>query len=134
MRCWIRSRGSFGPTSPDLDPTIERAQKQNTNIWSVYSPDAGHRSRGFFRTTRAQANLSQLSEETGAEAYYLGTSAPVTFKPYLDEIAAHLNNQYLLTFRANGGKKGRFERPRVLTELPNVEFMTPSAVFLPAVQ
>lgn len=127
-------RGSFGPTSPDLDPTIERAQKQNTNIWSVYAPDAGHRARGFFRVSRAQANLSQLSEETGAESYYLGTGAPVTFKPYFDEIAAHLNNQYLLTFRANGGKKGRFERPRVLTELPSVEFMTPSAVFLPAVQ
>src|SRR5216683_5465526 len=127
-------RGSFGPTSPDLDPTIERAQKQTINIWSVYAPDAGHRARGFFRVSSAQANLSQLSEETGAESYYLGTGAPVTFKPYFDEIAAHLNNQYLLTFRANGGKKGRFERPRVLTELPNVEFMTPSAVFLPAVQ
>ena len=46
----------------------------------------------------------------------------------------HLNNQYLLTFVGNGGKKGKFERVRVSTELPNTEFLTPSEVFLPAVQ
>jgi VWFA-related protein len=127
-------RGNFSPTSPDLDSTISRAQKQNINVWSIYAPDAGHRSRGFFRISRAQANLSQLAEETGAESYYLGIEAPVTLKPYFDEISMHLSNQYLLTFKANGGKKGRFERVRVTTELPNLEFLSPSQVFLPAVQ
>jgi hypothetical protein len=127
-------RGNFGPTSPDLDPAIQRAQKQNINIWSIYAPDSGHRSRGFFRASRAQSNLSQLSDETGAESYSLGTGAPVTFKPYLDEIGVHLSNQYLLTFNSSGGKKGRFERLHVATELPNTEFMSPSQAFLPAVQ
>jgi hypothetical protein len=127
-------RGNFGPTSPDLDPAIQRAQKQNINIWSIYAPDSGHRSRGFFRASRAQSNLSQLSDETGAESYSLGTGAPVTFKPYLDEIGVHLSNQYLLTFNGSGGKKGRFERAHVATELPNTEFMAPSQAYLPAVQ
>ncbi len=90
--------GNF-PTSPDLDTTIEHAQKQNINVWSIYFPDAGHRSRRFFLATRAQSDLSRLAEETGAESYYLGITAPVTFKPFLDEIAAHLSNQYLLTFQ-----------------------------------
>ena len=127
-------RGGFGPTSPDLDPAIQRAQKQNINIWSIYAPDAGHRSGGFFRVSRAQSNLSQLSEETGAESYSLGTGPPVTFKPYLDEIGAHLSNQYLLTFNGSEGKKGRFERLRVTTELANTEFMAPSEAYLPAAQ
>jgi hypothetical protein len=120
------------PTSPDLDPTIGRAQKQNINVWSIYFPDAGHRARGFFRINRAQSDLSQLSDETGAESFYLGSSAPVTFKPYLDELATHLSNQYLLTFKASGGAKGRFERARVTTELPNLEFFHASQAFLPA--
>jgi VWFA-related protein len=127
-------RGNFGPTSPDLDPAIQRAQKQNVNIWSIYAPDSGHRSRGFFRASRAQSNLSQLSDETGGESYSLGTGAPVTLKPYFDEIGSHLNNQYLLTFNGNGGKKGRFERLHVATELPNTEFLAPSQAYLPAVQ
>lgn len=126
-------RGNY-PTSPDLDSTIQRAQKQNINVWSIYAPDAGHRSRGFFRVSQAQSNLSRLSDETGAESYYLGSGAPVTFKPYFDEISTHLSNQYLLTFKGSGGAKGRFQRVRVATELPKVEFLAPSEVFLPAAQ
>src|SRR5467141_3367207 len=123
--------GDFGTRSPDLDSTISRAQKQNINIWTIYAPDAGHRARGFFLTFRAQSSLSQLSDETGAESFYLGTAAPVTLKPYFDELSTHLSNQYLLTFKASGGAKGRFERVRVATELPHVEFLAPSQAFLP---
>jgi hypothetical protein len=126
-------RGNWGSTNPDLDSTIERAQKENINVWTIYSPDAGHRGEGYFRAFYAQGHLSQLSDETGAESYYLGFGVPVTFKPYLDEIQLHLNNQYLLTFDSSrGGKKGRFERMRVVTEVPKVQFLTPSEVFLPA--
>ncbi len=124
--------GGFGPKSPDLDSTIERAQKQNINVWTIYAPDAGHLGRGFFRSFQAQSNLSQLSEETGAESFFLGTGAPVTFKPYFDEISTHLSNQYLLTCRGSGGAKGRFERVRVSSELSHVEFLAASQVFLPA--
>jgi VWFA-related protein len=127
-------RGSFDPVDPDLDTTISHAQKQNINIWTIYVPDAGHVGRREFRVFNAQSNLSRLSEETGAESYYLGFGSPVTLKPYFDEIRMHLNNQYLLTFVGNGGKKGKFERVRVVTEAPNVEFLVPSEVFLPAVQ
>src|SRR5260370_29737535 len=124
-------RGGFDFRSPDLDSTISRAQKQNINVWTIYAPDAGHRGRGFFLATRAQSNLSELSDATGAESYYLGTAAPVTLKPYFDELSMHLSNQYLLTFKASGGPKVRFERARVTTELPHVEFLAASQAFLP---
>ena len=127
-------RGSFDPVDPDLDSTISRAQKQNINIWTIYVPDAGHVGNRSFRVFNAQSNLSRLSEETGAESYYLGSGMPVTLKPYFDEIQMHLNNQYLLSFVGNGGKKGKFERVRVVTEVPNVEFLTPSEVFQPPVK
>ena len=125
-------RGGFDFRSPDLDSAIGRAQKQNINVWTIYAPDAGHRGRGFFIANRAQSNLSQLSDETGAESFYLGTTAPVTLRPYFDELSTHLSNQYLLTFKASGGAKGRFERVRVATELPYVEFLVASQAFLPA--
>jgi hypothetical protein len=126
--------GDFGPTSPDLDPVVEHAQKQNINVWSIYAPDALHRSRNSFLAWRGQMNLSQLAEESGAESYYLGTAPAVTFKPYLDEITTHLNNQYLLTFEGNGGEKGRFASVHETTELSNVELFSARRVFLPAVK
>jgi VWFA-related protein len=126
-------RGGFDPIDPDLDSTIERAQKENINVWTIYYPDEGHAGRGYFRVFNAQSNLSRLSEETGAESYYLELGRPVSLKPYFDEIQSHLNNQYLLTFEGSGGgKKGKFERVRVTTEIPKVEFITPSEVYLPA--
>jgi len=123
--------GNF-PTSPDLDATIEHAQKQNINVWSIYYPDISHRSRRYFLLMRAQSDLTQLADETGAESFYLAFTPPVTFKPYLDELATHLANQYLLTFQGIGGAKGRFERVHLSTEVPNLEFLHASQVFLPA--
>ena len=124
-------RGNF-PSSTDLDSTTERAQKQNINIWSIYFPDRGGRSRGFFLANRAQSDLTRLSDDTGGRAYYLGTSAPVTFGPYLQEISTHLRNQYLLSFRGSVGPKGRFAREKIATELPRLGFLAPAQVFMPA--
>ena len=128
-------RGGFEPVDPDLDTTIEHAQKENVNIWTIYYPSEGHLGRGYFRVFNAQSNLSRLSEETGAESFYLSFDRPVTLKPYFDELIQHFNNQYLLTFAAaGGGKKGKFERVRVVTDVQKVQFLTPSEVFLPPSQ
>jgi hypothetical protein len=124
-------RGDFWTRPPDLDSTISHAQKENINVWTIYAPDAGHRGRGFFIANRAQAYLTELSDQTGAESFYLGITEPVTLKPYFDELSTHLNNQYLLTFKAGGGPKGRFERVHVATEQPYLEFLAPSQAFLP---
>jgi len=122
--------GNF-PESPDLDSVDTRAQKENINIWSIYYPDAGHLGRRFFRAFRGQNDLSRAAEQSGAESYYLGTSEAVTFKPYLDELATHLRNQYLLTFKGGGGPKGRFQRVKIATEAPGVEFLHAPQAFLP---
>jgi hypothetical protein len=127
---FFRGQG-FGPFSPDLDPLIARAEKQNTNIWTIYYPSAGHRGRSFFRTNSAQNNLDKLSQDTGAESYFLGGQAPVSLKPYLDEVSTHLNNQYLLTFAGSGGAKGKFQSVKMKSEAKEVEFFTPAAVFVP---
>jgi len=123
--------GGFGAFYPDLDSVISRAERQNTNIWSVYYPSSSHRGRSFFRGNYAQNNMEKLSQDTGAESYYLGVGTPVSIKPYLDEITNHLNNQYLLTFGATGGAKGKYVSVKVRTELKDVEFFTPASVYVP---
>src|SRR5262249_3191013 len=47
--------GGFGLQNPDVDTAIERAEKANINIWTIYSPDNFHRGRGFFRVSNAQS-------------------------------------------------------------------------------
>jgi hypothetical protein len=123
--------GGFGTLYPDLQPLIDRAQRQNTNIWSVYYPSAGHRGRSFFLLNTAQTNIDKLSEDTGAESYYLGAGMPVSLKPYFDEIGQHLNNQYLVTVAGNGGEKGKYQSVKVKTSVENLEIISPQAVYFP---
>lgn len=123
--------GGWGAFYPDLDPLIQRSERQNTNIWTIYYPSSTHRGRSFWLANNAQNNLSKLSEDTGAESYFLGIQSPVSLKPYFEEISGHLSNQYLLTFAGSGGAKGKYERVKVKTEVKDVEFFTPAAVYLP---
>jgi hypothetical protein len=120
-----------GPTFPDVVPLTQRAQRQNTNIWTVYFPAAAHRAHSFNLAWTGQNNLNRLSDDTGGESFFLGTGMPVSLKPYFDEIATHLSNQYLLTFAGTGGNRGRLQSVNVRTTVPDVELDSASAVFLP---
>ena len=73
-----------------------------------------------------------IADETGGEFYYLSSGTPVSLKPYLDEIAQHLNNQYLLTFVGSGGPKGKYQSVRVKAEATGLECFASNAVYLPA--
>jgi len=124
-------RSAFGPIYPDVDTAVSTAQKANVNLWSIYSP-TGHRGRSFFLSNLGQNNLSKMTDETGGETFYLGTSAPVSFKPYLDELQMHLGNQYLLTFAGDGGAKGKLVRIQLKTEQPGVEFSHAESAYIGA--
>ena len=126
-------RGSSDIQNPDVDLAIEKAQKQNTNVWTIYYPSAGHLSRRNYPLFVANDFMSRSGAETGGEFFWLSNTEPVSLKPYFDELQEHLANQYLLTFQSSGGgKKGKLERVRVATsELPGVEFLAPAKAFIP---
>ena len=121
----------WGPFYPDLDSLTQRAERQNTNIWTIYYPSSGHRGRSFYFTAYSENNLGKLSDDTGAESFYLMTGTPVSLRPYFDELAMHLNNQYLLSFAGSGGTKGKYQGVKVKSEHPDVEFLVPAAAFVP---
>ncbi|HVO58761.1 MAG TPA: hypothetical protein VMT51_13805 [Dongiaceae bacterium] len=123
-------RGSWGPIYPDVDSVVSQAEKQNVNIWSIYYPIAGRRQRVFALSNLGQNNLSKLTDETGGELLALGFGPPVSLKPYLDDLKLRLSNQYLLTFAADGGTKGKFTGLRLKTELPDVEFSHASSAWV----
>jgi hypothetical protein len=85
----------------------------------------------MFRLNNAQTNIDKLSEDTGAESYFLGFGEPVSLKPYFDEIGQHLNNQYLVTVAGAAGGKGKYQNVKVKTEIPEVELIAPAAVYIP---
>jgi hypothetical protein len=122
-----------GPSDTYVDTVIEQAQRAGVIVFSIYTPGTGHYSHSYWRTYWGQNYLSQLSDETGGESYYLiGPAPPVTFAPYLEDASRKLNHQYLLTFAPKPQKKAGMQRVKVETEVPNAELVSADRVYVPA--
>jgi hypothetical protein len=121
-----------GPGDTYVDQVIEQAQRAGVIAFGIYTPGVGHYGHSFWRMNWGQNYLSQVAEETGGEAYYLGFGAPVTFAPYLEDITRRLTRQYLLTFLAKPEKKAGMQRIKLRTEVPNAELVAADRVYVPA--
>ena len=122
-----------GPDNAYVDTVIEQAQRAGVIVYSIYTPGVGHYGHSYWRTYWGQNYLSQLSDETGGESYYLiGSAAPVSFVPYFEDISRKINHQYLLSFIAKPQKKAGMQRVKVQTEVPNAELVSADRVYVPA--
>jgi hypothetical protein len=124
--------GGVGPANPYVDTAIEQAQKAGVLVHSIFASGVGHFGRMQWPVYWGQNYLSEIATETGGQAYFLGYETPVSFAPYLQDLSRRLNHQYLLTFLAKPEKKPGLQRVRVRTEVPNVELVAATKVFVPA--
>jgi len=125
--------GSF--PNPYADTAVQDAQCGGVLVYSIYTPSAGHLGHSYYRSYWGQNYLSELSEMTGGESYYLlGPQAPVAFAPYLNQLNRQLSNQFLLTFLAKPQKKAEIESIKLTSEIRSVDFVHAQRVCVPASQ
>lgn len=124
----------LSPISPNVDTASVVAQRTGTIIHTIYFPGVGRLHHNFWAATNGQNGIAKLSEDTGGESFFLGKQAPVSFKPYLDQIQRILDNQYLLTFEAKPGKKAGLQSVTLTTEVAGVELGAADGVWVPAVK
>lgn len=130
-----RYYGSGDLLDPYLDAAIEDVQRAGVIVSVIYTPGVGHFGHSYWRTYWGQIYLAKLADETGGESYYIGfTGPPVAFTPFLDDLANHLNHQYLLSFLAKPEKKAGLRPVKVRTEVSHAELVSAKNVFVPAAQ
>lgn len=120
------SRGvdSSSPTlSVDLQRAISDAQRNSVAVYSIYAPSAA--SSSSLLGANGQSSLQRLSKETGGQAFFEGTGAPVSFDPFLKEIDASLSMQIALTYLSTHPDKG-FHRLEIKPLERDVEIRHPS--------
>jgi hypothetical protein len=120
------SRGidSSSPSqSIDLARAITESQRRSVAIYSIFAPSAFSTQR--LLGANGQSSLLRLSEETGGHAFFQGTSAPVSFQPFLEEISATLERQIALTYLSTHPGKG-FHRLEVKPLDRDVEVRHPA--------
>lgn len=119
--------------NPYVDAAILDAQCAHVVVYSIYTPSAGHFGHSYFRAYWGQNYLSEVSEMTGGESYYItGPQAPVSFVPYLKEVNQQLPNQFFLGFLAKPEKKATAEGMKVTSEIHDVDFVHANVVCVPA--
>src|SRR5262249_51571097 len=101
------SRGVDSSTpgqSVDLQRAINEAQRRSVAIYSIFVPSLA--SASSILTANGQSCLQRLAQETGGRAFFQGTSAPVSFDPFLRELDGLLSKQIALTYLSTHANKG----------------------------
>ena len=96
--------GSSPGLSVDLQRAITEAQRRSVAIYSIFVPSAAQSTQSL--SLNGQSCLQRLSDETGGRAFFQGTSAPVSFDPFLKDIDSLLGKQIALTYLSTHTKKG----------------------------
>lgn len=122
---------SFSLDDPYVNEAIDQAQRARVVVNAIYARGDGHLGHTLWRNTLAQSFLSELADSTGGEAYYLATDSPPSFTPYFNQIAKRMQHGYLLTFKAQPGAKSGMQPVKISTEVPNVDLVAQSRVYVP---
>ena len=121
------SRGidSSSPTgSVDLQRAVNESQRRGVAIYGFYAPTLVAAANPAL-VSNAQSSLLRLSNETGGLAFFQGTGAPVSFRPFIRELDVSLQKQAALTFLSTHLNKG-FHRIEVKSSTPGVQVAYPS--------
>lgn len=111
------SRGfrSAAPSlSLDLDRAIIEAQRRGVAVNTIYAPSVGLTSANRLAINYGQGSLNRISDETGGEAFFSGTTF-VTFSPYFKELNELMGRQWVIAYRSSNTESG-FRRIKVTTE------------------
>ena len=121
------SRGvdSSSPSqSVDLQRAVNESQRRGVAIYGFYAPSTVAAANPSL-IGNAQSSLLRLSDETGGIAFFQGTGAPVSFRPFIRELDTALQKQAALTFLSTHVKKG-FHKIEVKSSTPGVRVSYPS--------
>jgi VWFA-related protein len=113
-----------------LQRAIDAAERAGVVVYTIYASGAGRAVQNRFLVNNGQGSLARMASETGGDAFFEGTETPVSFKPFLEDVGKLLGQQYLLTFVATPGEKGRYARLQVSVEGGNVELIAPDHVYV----
>ncbi|HEX8709736.1 MAG TPA: VWA domain-containing protein [Pyrinomonadaceae bacterium] len=112
--------------SVDLQRAIKEAQRSGVAVYSIYAPSVTvNASANGLLALNGQGSLERLADETGGEAFFQGTGAPVSFDAFLTELGSAFNRQIALTYLSTHPNKG-YHRIQISTGRKDIKIDHPS--------
>jgi hypothetical protein len=125
-----RYNGSSDLQDPCLAAAIEDARHAGVVVFVIYTPGVGHYSHSYWRTIGGRFISHRLRTRLPWNRVTLVSLEPVTFIPYLGDLAQRLTSQYLLTLSAKPQKKNGLQPVKVITEVPNAELFSADRLYI----
>ena len=121
----------YDPEDPYLHAAVSDTQRAGMVVYSIYYRDQGRLSGSYYETNAGQNYLTQVADETGGRLFYEGSSNPVSFKPFFDDLTRRIGNQYELSFSPKQGKKDSFVSLKVKSAVSGIKIDAPQHVAVP---
>jgi hypothetical protein len=119
--------------NPAAEAAIEAAQRGSVTVFAIYHPSADYINRDFSDLYSGQVQMAHVAHETGGEGYFLSFGPMPSISPFLDDIAEHLANQYLVEFLLPAtGSQDDLRDVKITSNNANIDVMAPDRVWVPA--
>jgi hypothetical protein len=115
---------------PYVLAAIDDSLRAGLVVHSIYWLNQGFASSTMYANNAGQSLLNQVTEATGGKNLWQGIGNPVSFQPFLEELARRLENQYELGFSADLNRKPAAEVLQIKVGGSAVQVTAPKQVFV----
>jgi hypothetical protein len=122
---------SYDPNDPYVQAAITDAQRAGIIVHSIFYRDTGRFDNSQWTESGAQNYLNLVSQGTGGRAYWQGFGNPVSFAPFLDDLATRLKNQYELGILTKPSNKPQLQSLKVKVSAPGTKVDAPARILVP---
>jgi hypothetical protein len=120
----------FDPSDVYFQTAINDSVRAGLVIYTIYWRDRDDGGADSMAADGGQSFLSMVTAATGGYSYWAGTTNPVTFQPFFQDLVRRLKNQYELDFAARLVHKPAVADMRLKVEGLGVEVIAPRQVFV----
>jgi hypothetical protein len=118
----------FDPDDPYVQAAMKDSVRAGLVVYSLYWENASRIDRSIWGNNAGQSLLTEVAQATGGTNFWSGLGNPVSFQPYLDELARRLRNQYELSFTAPLKAKPEVESFKLKLVAPGADVTSPQLV------
>jgi hypothetical protein len=116
----------FDPSDPYVASAIADSVRAGLVVYTIFWQN---RSMGD-NSNDGQSSMAEVTQATGGNGYWAGTGNPVSFRPFFDDLARRLDNQYELDFAARLDRKPAIENFKFKVTGMALEVASPQQVYV----
>jgi hypothetical protein len=120
----------YDPEDPYVMAAIQDSVRAHLVVYSIYWRNAGFLDRTAYANYDGQNLLSQVTQSTGGNAYWIGMGNPVSLQPYFEDFNRRLQNQYELGLTVPLRGKAQVETLKVKVKAADSTVAAPQQVWI----